>query len=44
VNAGSPKTGERFEGLIPPIVAAHAFAIRKPAVAIKARREKRRPK
>jgi type IV secretion system protein TrbB len=44
VNAGSPKTGERFEGLIPPIVAAPAFAIRKPAVAIKARREKRRPK
>jgi type IV secretion system protein TrbB len=36
VNAGSPKTGERFEGLIPPIVAASAFAIRKPAVAIKA--------
>src|SRR5258707_2186257 len=29
-----PETGERFEGLIPPIVAAPAFAIRKPAVAI----------
>jgi type IV secretion system protein TrbB len=28
------ETGERFEGLIPPIVAAPAFAIRKPAVAI----------
>src|ERR1700680_1374793 len=29
-----PDTGERFEGLIPPVVAAPAFAIRKPAVAI----------
>ena len=28
------ETGERFEGLLPPIVAAPAFAIRKPAVAI----------
>jgi P-type conjugative transfer ATPase TrbB len=30
----SPETGERFEGLLPPIVAAPTFAIRKPAVAI----------
>ena len=29
-----PKRGERFEGLIPPIVQAPCFAIRKPAVAI----------
>ena len=29
-----PETGERFEGLLPPIVAAPAFAIRKPAVAV----------
>src|SRR5229473_1833100 len=29
-----PETGERFEGLIPPVVAAPAFAIRKPAVAV----------
>ncbi len=28
------ETGERFEGLIPPVVAAPAFAIRKPAVAV----------
>src|SRR5258707_14110382 len=34
VSAKLPETGERFEGLIPPIVAAPAFAIRKPAVAI----------
>lgn len=41
VHAGSPRvsaelpgTGERFEGLLPPVVAAPAFAIRKPAVAI----------
>jgi type IV secretion system protein VirB11 len=27
-------TGERFEGLIPPVVIAPAFAIRKPAVAV----------
>src|SRR5713226_7547057 len=33
-SAELPETGERFEGLIPPIVAAPAFAIRKPAVAI----------
>jgi type IV secretion system protein TrbB len=29
-----PETGERFEGLLPPVVAAPAFAIRKPAVAV----------
>jgi type IV secretion system protein VirB11 len=34
VSAELPETGERFEGLLPPIVAAPAFAIRKPAVAI----------
>jgi len=41
VHAGSPRvsaelhgTGERFEGLMPPVVAAPAFAIRKPAVAV----------
>lgn len=34
VSAELPGTGERFEGLLPPVVAAPAFAIRKPAVAI----------
>jgi len=41
VHAGSPRvsaelpgTGERFEGLLPPVVAAPVFAIRKPAVAV----------
>lgn len=34
VSAELPETGERFEGLLPPIVAAPSFAIRKPAVAI----------
>jgi type IV secretion system protein TrbB len=29
-----PGTGERFEGLLPPVVAAPVFAIRKPAVAV----------
>ena len=29
-----PETGERFEGLLPPLVAAASFAIRKPAVAV----------
>jgi len=29
-----PETGERFEGLLPPVVAAPCFAIRKPAVAV----------
>jgi P-type conjugative transfer ATPase TrbB len=40
VHPGSPRisaelpTGERFEGLLPPIVKAATFAIRKPAVAV----------
>ncbi|WP_336966586.1 P-type conjugative transfer ATPase TrbB [Sphingobium aquiterrae] len=40
VHARSPRvsaelpTGERFEGLVPPVVIAPAFAIRKPAVAV----------
>ncbi len=34
VSAELPETGERFEGLIPPVVTAATFAIRKPAVAI----------
>lgn len=34
VSAELAGTGERFEGLLPPIVAGPAFAIRKPAVAI----------
>ncbi len=34
VSAELPETGERFEGLIPPVVLGPAFAIRKPAVAV----------
>ena len=34
VSAELPETGERFGGLLPPVVAAPAFAIRKPAVAV----------
>jgi hypothetical protein len=34
VSAELPETGERFEGPLPPVVAAPAFAIRKPAVAV----------
>src|SRR5260221_3929704 len=34
VSAGLPETGERVEGLIPPVVAAPTFAIRQPVVAI----------
>lgn len=34
VSAELPETGERFEGLLPPVVKAPAFAIRKPAVAV----------
>lgn len=34
VSAELPETGERFEGLLPPVVGAPAFAIRKPAVAV----------
>jgi len=34
VSAELPETGERFEGLLPPVVTAPAFAIRKRAVAV----------
>ncbi len=34
VSAELPEGGERFEGLLPPVVAAPGFAIRKPAVAV----------
>jgi type IV secretion system protein TrbB len=34
VSAELPETGERFEGLLPPVVVAPTFAIRKPAVAL----------
>ncbi|MEM8758753.1 MAG: P-type conjugative transfer ATPase TrbB [Pseudomonadota bacterium] len=34
VSAELPETGERFEGLLPPVVASPSFAIRKPAVAV----------
>ncbi|MDP3795379.1 MAG: P-type conjugative transfer ATPase TrbB, partial [bacterium] len=34
VSAELPQTGERFEGLIPPVALAPAFAIRKPAVSV----------
>ncbi|MDI6025902.1 P-type conjugative transfer ATPase TrbB [Corticibacterium sp. UT-5YL-CI-8] len=34
VSAELPETGERFEGLLPPVVMAATFAIRKPAVAV----------
>ncbi|CCD84679.1 conjugal transfer protein trbB [Bradyrhizobium sp. ORS 285] len=34
VSAELPTTGERFEGLLPPLVAAPTFAIRKPAIAV----------
>lgn len=34
VSAELPDGGERFEGLMPPVVAAPSFAIRKPAVAV----------
>jgi Flp pilus assembly CpaF family ATPase len=39
VSAELPGTGVRFEGLIPPVVAAPAFAIRTHAVAILAVRD-----
>lgn len=32
VSAELPETGERFEGLLPPVVSSPAFSIRKPAV------------
>src|SRR3546814_10459669 len=38
VSAELPETGERFEGLLPPVVTAPAFAIRKPAVERKSTR------
>ncbi len=34
ISAELPETGERFEGLLPPVVTAPTFAIRKPAVAV----------
>lgn len=34
VSAELPGTGERFEGLLPPVVTGPSFAIRKPAVAV----------
>ena len=34
VSAELPETGERFEGLLPPVAAAPCFAIRKAAVAV----------
>jgi phenylpyruvate tautomerase PptA (4-oxalocrotonate tautomerase family) len=34
VSAELPESGERFEGLAPPVVAAPCFAIRRPAVAV----------
>ncbi|WP_442955379.1 P-type conjugative transfer ATPase TrbB [Parasphingorhabdus sp.] len=34
ISAELPETGERFEGLLPPLVAAPCFAIRKPAVSV----------
>ena len=34
VSAELPETGERFEGLLPPIVSAPSFSIRKPAAAV----------
>lgn len=34
ISAELPGTGERFEGLLPPVVGAPTFTIRKPAVAV----------
>src|SRR5438477_11699853 len=34
VSAELPETGERFEGLLPPVVTAPCFAIRRPAIAV----------
>ena len=34
VSAELPESGERFEGLVPPVVAAPCFAIRRPAIAV----------
>ncbi len=43
VSAELPGTGERFEGLLPPVVAAPAFAIRKLAAGTPLHRRDRRP-
>ena len=34
ISAELPTTGERFEGLLPPVVSAPTFAIRKPAIRV----------
>ena len=34
VSAELPESGERFEGLVPPVVTAPCFAIRRPAIAV----------
>ena len=34
ISAELPESGERFEGLLPPVVAGPTFAIRKPAIAV----------
>ncbi|GGZ32297.1 P-type conjugative transfer ATPase TrbB [Asticcacaulis endophyticus] len=34
LSAELPETGERFEGLLPPVVTAPSFSIRKPAVSV----------
>lgn len=34
VSAELPESGERFEGLLPPVVAAPGFAIRRPAITV----------
>ena len=34
ISAELPEGGERFEGLLPPVVAAPVFAIRKPAISV----------
>jgi type IV secretion system protein VirB11 len=34
ISAELPESGERFEGLVPPVVAAPCFAIRRPAAAV----------
>ena len=34
VSAELPESGERFEGLVPPVVAAPCFAIRRPAITV----------
>jgi type IV secretion system protein VirB11 len=34
VSAELPESGERFEGLVPPVAAAPCFAIRRPAIAV----------